>query len=119
MQRYLELPALTFDGGETQKFEVQFLRHRRPIYLARASATFALLDYVNPGEPYIKKECSISDDAAYVEFQIDPQETASLGGKYIYRLTVRDLDGNVEVFRGFFIIARNDSPDYINKEERK
>lgn len=107
---WAELPTLSFDGGETKLFQVGLYTNRdRRVCLSDAKAKLALVDFVNrSGIPLLHKDCTIIDsDDPCVSFTLEPNDTKDLSGKYIYQLTVRDLAGNIEIFRGFLLIREN------------
>jgi hypothetical protein len=85
------------------------------------TGNFAVVDYSDQtGEPLISKPLSftIGDDdtsaknVAYVD--LEPNDTLGLYGKYIYQITIKDVDGEVEIpNQGFLQITHNINESFL------
>ena len=118
------LPTISFVGGETQDmaFHVYFHENRRPFGMAGCDANFAIVSYMNKtGEPVLTKpmravmnEDGTADNVLTVTLQ--PQETVDLYGKYIYQISIKDVDGDVEIpQQGILIITHNINKAFITR----
>lgn len=122
MVQYLyDLPELNFIGGASKVLIFHVYVNsgkRKPFGLNDCEANFAVVDFVNRnGEPVVSKQMTISmndegTDYNVLTVKLLPNDTVDLHGKYIYQISIRDIDGNVEdPKQGIINIHRN-----INKE---
>lgn len=114
------LPRINFVGGETQTFMFNLRTKEGNSFNANeCEAEFALISYSGKNrDPVLTKDANIvSDDYgldSVASVSLNPSETVNLHGKYIYQLTIRDKDGNIEIpGQGFVDIIRNIHPGFI------
>jgi len=99
------LPTVEFVGGSTQEFafHAYFHQNNKPISLETCSAKFSILDYMNKGgTPLLSKDMKIvlSADGTIMNVltvTLQPSETVNMHGKYIYQITISDIDGAVDI----------------------
>lgn len=96
------LPEFDFVGGASLDliFHTYVEREKlKPFGLLGCTANFALINFVNrTGEPVLSKSMDIrinGEGTAYNVLHVEllPNETLDLHGKYIYQITIRDIDG--------------------------
>lgn len=116
------LPAIDFVAGETQDFafHVYFHDDDKPFSLSGCDANFSVVSFTNRvGKPILSKEMGVT---APSEGSVDnvltvtllPKETVNLSGKYIYQISIRDEDGEVEIPKqGVLYITNNINKAYI------
>lgn len=109
------LPTIHFVGGETQEiaFDAYFHADNHPFGLDGCEAEFAIVSYTNKtGEPIFRKSMEVTSiqpggikNVLYLKLL--PEDTFQLNGKYIYQISLRDVDGDVEIPRQGIIYAQN------------
>lgn len=118
------LPTIDFVGGETQDlaFHVYFHQNKKPFPLGGCTAKFAVVSYMNPtGKPVLNKDMGAlpnadGTDGNTLTVTLRPEDTAYLAGKYIYQISIRDIDGDVEIPKqGILYIANNIHKDFIQQ----
>lgn len=113
------LPTIDFVGGETQNilFNAYSSNGKQPFNLNNCTAGFAIVNFTNKtGEPLLTKIMeSDNKNANVLKVTLLPSETINLFGKYIYQITIRDSDGNIEIPKqGLLYIANNINKSFIN-----
>jgi len=118
------LPTIEFVGGESQEllFNVYFYKNRKPFSMIWCTSNFSVVDFTNKkGSPILNKSMDVlenGDGSAFNILSVDltPKETYELSGKYIYQITIRDVNGNVEIPRqGLMYITNNINKSFIQK----
>ena len=118
------LPTIDFVGGETQdlSFNVYFYKNHRPFSLTGCTSNFSIVSFNNrAGAPILDKqmeaifnEAGTSNNVLIVT--LNPTETVDLSGKYIYQITIRDIDGDVEIPKqGILYITNNINKGFIRQ----
>lgn len=115
------LPDLVFRGGSSQQlvFNLKNYTSGEPFDLSGGSIIFSANDYINPTEtPALKYAATLSSDAygdkSIAKVTLAPADTKSLRGKYVYQLTMKDSDGNIDTnLAGLMVILENTYPDAI------
>ena len=117
------LPKIDFVGGSTEKFlfRVYYSRENpEPFGLVGCEANFALIDYVNKnGEPIISKSMSVEMDAQnefynILSVQLTSADTVDLYGKFVYQITIKDIDDMADVpQQGVLYIHNNINKNYL------
>lgn len=108
-----QLPEYVMVAGETQNITIMlFTQTKLQIDADGVAARLAVSDYINRNsDPFIVKECSIirpvGADVASLYCQLSPADTISLRGKYVYQITVKDIDSTVAVLKGIMNIEAN------------
>lgn len=99
------LPQMEFVGGETQEvaFHAHYYLDDRPFGLEGCVAQFSIVSYTNKyGAPILEKKMEVTRDGAdgmknVLYLKLLPEDTLDLNGKYIYQISIRDVDGDVEI----------------------
>lgn len=101
------------NAGESQNIIVMlFSTNKNQIDADGMTARLAISDYINRGgEPFVVKSCSIVQPAgseqSSIFCQLSPLDTISMRGKYIYQITVTDIDDTVAILKGIMNISGN------------
>ena len=108
------MPEWDFVGGETQKRTFTIYKPSGIAYdIPNGTASLAIVDFVNrDSDPVLSKQSSVTVDSdgksCKVAFTLDPSDTVSLFGKYLYQVTIKDGNGNASIpYHGIMVIARN------------
>lgn len=116
------LPTIDFVGGSTQDLVFHVYSHikKRPYSLTFCSCNFAVVSYTNrTGAPIISKAMTVSENEDMttdnvLTVSLDAEETAPLHGKYIYQITIKDVDGEAEIpNQGILYINNNINKGFI------
>lgn len=98
------LPTICFVGGETQnlRFHMYRVKTETPFNVSGCTASFAVAYYqYRLDGPILTKDMTI--DETELEYgnvfavDLEPSDTVDLSGKFIYQITVKDQDGEVEI----------------------
>ena len=99
------LPSISFVGGDTQNlaFHTYSYHGKRPFSLSGCTCNFSVVNFANKnGVVLISKPMEIAgggedepDNVLLVT--LTSQETVSLSGKYVYQITITDVDGESEI----------------------
>ena len=119
------LPRIDFVGGSTESFlfHVYFGKENpKPFGLTGCEANFAIIDYVNKnGTPIISKTMTVEmdyQDEFYniLSVQLNSADTVDLCGKFIYQVTIRDVEDMVDIpQQGVIYIHNNINKDYLKQ----
>lgn len=108
------LPEWDFVGGETQRRGFTLLRSTGAEYdLPSAQAELAVVDFMNPSSAacivqQVPVQLNRDGVSCEVSFTLSPADTVDLAGKYMYQITVRDVNGNTSIpRRGKMYIIEN------------
>lgn len=117
------LPSIDFVGGASEDFAFRTYFDKEkstPFDLFGAQANFSIASYLNKtGKPIISKQMEIrySEEAKehnILAVSLAPNETVNLSGKYVYQITIKDVDGNIDIpYQGIIFIHNNINRDYI------
>lgn len=117
------LPQIDFVGGSTADliFNVYWgAENPKPFGMVGCVANFAVIDYVNKtGTPIISKTMEVrlnADDTYYnvLYVELKPSDTLDLFGKYIYQITIKDVDNSADIpQQGILYIHNNINKQYL------
>lgn len=117
------LPEIDFVGGSSADliFNVYGKQDNpQPFGLTGCVANFAVIDYVNKtGEPVISKQMGTrmnGDNTAYnvLFVELKPKDTLELFGKYIYQITIKDSNSDVDIpQQGILYIHNNINKSFL------
>lgn len=110
----LHLPTIEIIAGDTCPFvfHVQDIAHM-DVTTRTCSAYFSISPYVYESEPPVVSKSQTSISAGELTFDIAPQETASLRGKYVYQLAISN-GRQSEIYSGYLIIHANRNPSVLS-----
>ena len=117
------LPTIDFVGGSTTEliFNVYWgTKNPRPFGMVGCTANFAVTSYTNKtGAPVISKTMEVrlnADDTFYnvLHVELKPSDTIDLFGKYIYQITIKDVDNSADIpHQGILYIHNNINKQYL------
>ena len=114
------LPEISFVGGETQELHFNLKNSSGNAFdVSGASVNFAICNYSNKvGTPMLSYTPTIFADSrgvsSILNVVIPKGDTARLSGKYIYQITIIDLNGDAEIpNQGIINITRNINQEYV------
>ncbi|MPM04300.1 hypothetical protein SDC9_50576 [bioreactor metagenome] len=108
-----QLPEYSMTAGETQNITIMlFTQNKQQLDADGMTARLAISDYINRNsEPFIIKTCSITQQAGYeissLFCKLLPADTITLRGKFIYQVTITDVDDTVAILKGVMNIGAN------------
>lgn len=126
LQDMYALPPIDFVGGSTQELAFHCYHHKskRPCDMSFCNAEFAIVNYMNKnGAPLVVKPMDIrkgaaKDGAEYnvLTVKLEAADTVELVGKYIYQITVKDQDGDVDIpSQGIMQIVNNIDKPFVRQ----
>lgn len=101
------LPMDTFIAGQTREYVWElFKSDRTPFSTDGCTAYFSVCNYSDRNSCVLAKsaEIKIKLDGNIVTVNIPSGATENLDGKYIYQLKIEDMDNNVEIMQGVWIV---------------
>lgn len=119
------LPTIDFVGGSTQDFVFHsfFLADKRPYDLSGCTAKFSIVNYTNQnGSPILSEPMEIASGDSYgdvavsnlLKITLPPNKTCELHGKYIYQITIKESESQVDIpNQGILYITNNIDKGYI------
>lgn len=120
---FFTLPEISFVGGESQEFSFHLKNPNGQPFDARdAYSSFDICEYSNnTGTPIKSYTPEILIDAAgygsILHVEIPKVDTAEMYGKYIYQITIIDVNGTSEIpNQGIMNIAKNINSGYITQQ---
>ena len=117
------LPEVMFVAGQSNTLRWRlFTEQNVPFNADGCTGNFALFNYSDKyiDEPLVSKPLSfvIGDDVTGAKnvatVDLLPTDTLGLYGKYIYQITIKDIDGEVEIpNQGIFNIFHNINESFL------
>ena len=119
------LPEVMFVAGQSNTLRWRlFTEQNVPFNADGCTGNFALVDYSDKynDEPLVSKPLSfvIGDDVTGAKnvatVDLLPTDTLGLYGKYIYQITIKDINGNIEIPKqGILFITNNINKSFIRQ----
>lgn len=116
------MPEVVFVSGQSNTLRWRlFTMTHVPFNADGCTGNFAVVDYSDQtGDPLISKSLKfvVGDDETGVKnvatVDLLPQDTLGLYGKYIYQITIKDVDGEAEIpNQGFLQITHNINESFL------
>lgn len=114
------LPEISFVGGETQELRFNLKNKNGTAFdAAGSSSNFSICNYSNKvGTPLLSYTPTLFADeqgvSSILVVEIPKADTATLSGKYIYQITIIDLNGDSEIpDQGIMNITRNINQSFV------
>lgn len=104
-----ELQCLYFDAGESIEIIINLFRDGAAFDASGLTAELKLIDYINRDVPVLSVHCTTlnSEGIWSIVSNLKPTDTENLFGKYIYQITLTDVDKCVEILKGNMILYRS------------
>lgn len=126
LNKMYSLPELCFVGGSSENLEFNLYYDKsnpRPFNIYGGRADFSITSLISKnGCPLFSKSMQIlqgdthtPEDMCYnvVRVSLLPEDTVDLFGKYVYQVTLMDVNGNIDVYQGIISIHRNINKTFI------
>lgn len=116
------MPEIVFVSGQSNTLRWRLFTVKNvPFNAEGCTGNFSIVDYSDKtGDPLISKPLKffIGDDENGVKnvavVDLIPKDTLGLAGKYIYQITIKDIDGEVEIpNQGFLLISHNINESFL------
>ena len=123
LNKMYKLPEISFVGGTSEEFRFDVFHDEsnpQPFGLFGGTVNFSIVNIVNKnGTPLVSKAMEIvkSDDGVdfnVLRVSLEPTDTVDLFGKFVYQITIKDVDGNVDIpHQGIINISKNINRAFI------
>ena len=114
------LPQDSFVAGQTCKYAWRLYREScQPFNAIDCEGAFSVVDYSHKDDDpiLVKKVEFVEGDEGMISVAsvtLMPQDTVNLDGKFIYQLSIKDVEGNMEIpNQGIFYIANNIHKSFV------
>lgn len=121
------LPSIDMVAGDSEDFlfHTYFYTNGKPFNLESCTAEFAITSHTNRnGTPYVVRAMEIgggtdlNEDGEVIpnnlRVVLNAEDTLNLEGKFVYQITIKDISGSNESFRGSFIIHSNINKAFLS-----
>lgn len=116
------LPELDFVGGSSEDLAFHVYCDKtnpKPFGLTGCTANFSIINFINKnGTPIISKTMTVTMDELknfynVLSVSLKPDDTVDLFGKFVYQITIKDIDNNVDIpQQGVIYIHNNINKDF-------
>lgn len=117
LNKMYSLPELCFVGGSSEDLQFNLFCNEadpEPFSIFGGEANFSIVNFLNKNStPLVSKKMDISmndEETHYnvLRVSLEPADTVDLFGKFVYQITIRDIDGNVDIpHQGIISIHNN------------
>ena len=115
------LPQISFVAGQSKTLAFNLWTISKHRYNASdCTGNFAIVNYSDKtSTPLVSKSMTFEvgeDEDIYsvATVELESSDTLDLYGKYIYQLTIKDIDGNAEIpNQGIFLITNNINKSFL------
>lgn len=123
ISKIYSLPEVDFIGGSSEDlvFHVYIDEENpRPFGLTNCTANFSIVNFTNKnGSPLVSKTMGVRINESETDYNVlhtslEPEDTVNLFGKFIYQITIKDIDDNVDIPRqGIMHIHNNINKGFL------
>lgn len=122
MEEFYTLPEITFVAGEKQTILINLWTPKPnsiPFNANSCTINLSVINYSNKnGIAQISKLCSVRSNEEGIPciavVELLPKETLTMFGKYVYQVSIVDIDGNTEIpNQGIMYIVKNINQGFI------
>ncbi len=106
LNKMYSLPELCFVGGSSEDLEFNLFYNKddpEPFNVFGGEANFSIVNFLNKNStPLVSKkmEINMNDEETHynvLRVSLEPSDTVDLFGKFVYQITIKDIDGNVDI----------------------
>jgi len=125
LNRMYKLPEIRFVGGASEDLEFNVYYDEtdpKPFNLFGGEVRFSIVNFVNKNSaPLVSKPMEIdvgTDELTYsvLRVSLEPTDTVDLFGKFVYQITIRDIEGNIDIpHQGIINIHNNIDKAFIKR----
>ncbi len=115
------LPKINFVGGESQSLYFHLYTKDGGVFDANGcEASLSIINFQHStGDPTFVKNVAILENENGVRnialVNLLPNDTVNLFGRYVYQLSIRDPDGDIELHKGQFDITNNTCKSFVTQ----
>lgn len=123
LNKMYSLPELCFVGGSSEDLQFNVFYDKdnpKPFNLFGGTAKFSIVNFMNKNStPLVSKDMEIDlneEDTHYnvIRVSLEPMDTVDLFGKFVYQISIKDIDGNVDIpHQGIINIHNNIDKPFI------
>ena len=123
LNKMYRLPEIDFVGGSSEDLQFNVFYNEndpKPMSLFGGEVNFSIVNFINKNStPLVSKrmEIGINEDETHyniLRISLNPEDTVDLFGKFVYQITIRDIDGNVDIpHQGIMNIHNNIDKTFI------
>lgn len=120
------LPEIRFVGGSSEDLQFHLYYDEddpKPFNLFGGEANFSIVNFINKNStPLVSKVMEIGMNEAETHYNVvrvslDPADTVDLFGKFVYQITLKDIDGNVDIpHQGIINIYNNIDKSFTKRK---
>lgn len=125
LNKMYSLPEIRFVGGTSEDLQFHVFydeTNPKPFNLFGAEVNFSIVNFINKnGAPLVSKRMDIGMNEAETHYSVlsvtlEPTDTVDLFGKFVYQITIKDIDGNVDIpHQGIINIHNNIDKAFIKE----
>lgn len=125
LNKMYSLPEIRFVGGTSEDIQFHVFYDEvspKPFNLFGSEVNFSIVNFINKnGTPLVSKRMDISLNEEETHYSIlsvtlSPSDTVDLFGKFVYQITIKDIDGNVDIpHQGIINIHNNIDKSFIKE----
>lgn len=106
LNKMYTLPELCFVGGSSEDLQFNLFCDKsdpKPFNIFGGEANFSIVNFLNKNStPLVSKKMDINMNNEETHYNVlrvylEPADTVDLFGKFVYQITIRDIDGNVDI----------------------
>lgn len=106
LNKMYSLPELCFVGGSSEDLQFNLFYNEadpKPFNIFGGEANFSIVNFLNKNSiPLVSKKMiiAINEEETYynvLRVSLEPEDTVNLFGKFVYQITIKDIDGNVDI----------------------
>ena len=106
LYKMYSLPEIRFVGGSSEdlQFNMYYDEEKtKPFNLFGGEANFSIVNFINKNStPLVSKGMEIGMNDAETHYNVvrvslEPADTVDLFGRFVYQITLKDIDGNVDI----------------------
>lgn len=123
LNKMYSLPELCFVGGSSEDLQFNLFCNEadpQPFNLFGGIANFSIVNFLNKNStPLVSKKMDISMNAEETHYNVlrvslEPADTVDLFGKFVYQITIKDIEGNVDIpHQGIINIYNNINKAFV------
>ena len=123
LNKMYSLPEIRFVGGSSEDLQFNVFydeRNPKPFNLFGSEVSFSIVNFINKNStPLVSKrmEVGLNDEETHhsvLRVSLLPADTVDLFGKFVYQISIKDIDGNVDIpHQGIINIHNNIDKAFI------
>ena len=126
LNKMYSLPEICFVGGSSE--DLQFFMYTnesnpKPFDLHGGEANFTIVNFINKNStPLVSKKMEIGlnleeTHRSVLRVSLDPSDTVNLFGKFVYQISIKDVDGNIDIpHQGIINIHNNINKSFVKNK---